>query len=130
MINDIFARKQADVIRKTLIPTPLLVAVEGDRANRHGGGAAIKYGVGRDDSMNMQDWDLKRRLEDAAEQLFLLNLDTSIAELEELGQKVVNAPPELVLLFEAAMITLTPQHRFQTPSETSPLVTWYVTLSA
>ena len=115
---------QAELIRKTLTPTPLMIAVEGERANRHGGGAAVKFGVGRDDSMLMQDWELKSLLEDAAEQLFLLNLDSNIGQLQALGQQVVNAPPELVLLFEAAMITLTPQHRFQTPTETSPLVTW------
>ena len=115
---------QAELIRKTLVPTPLMVAVEADRGNRHGGGAAVKFGVGRDDSLEMADWPLKTKLEEAAENLFLLNLDVSISELAELGQKVVNAPPELVLLFEAAMITLTPQHRFQTPTQASALVTW------
>merc|ERR1712196_625998 len=41
-----------------------------------------------------------------------------------MGKNIVNAPAGLVLLFEAIMILMTPHHRFRSPTEATPMVTW------
>ena len=111
-------------VRRTLSPTPMICVLHGDNLNRHGGGASPALGVHRKDAELMSDWSLKQQMEEAAEQLNLMNQEEAKQNLSDLGANVVNAPPELVLLFEAVMILMTPKHRFRTPTGASPLVTW------
>ena len=116
--------QQLATVRRTLSPTPMICVLHGDNLNRHGGGASPALGVHRKDAELMSDWSLKQQMEEAAEQLNLMNQEEAKQNLSDLGANVVNAPPELVLLFEAVMILMTPKHRFRSPTGASPLVTW------
>jgi hypothetical protein len=109
--------------KKALVPTPMLILMQGDEGNRHGSGAEQMLGVSGDDLDMMSDKPIKMLLEEQAEALLPVKDGSLDRDMVQLAQR--NDPPSsLVVTMEAVIVLLTPTKRFKGPGFSTRSVAW------
>ena len=116
--------EEMEILRNTLHPRPQCVLIQGHPLNRRGGGQETDLGVDRKLRKKMPDWPLKYFLEDAAEQLRLLEDEERVNMLRDVSTMIQPPSASEVLLLEAVIVLMSPQYTYREPDKAVASVTW------